>query len=392
MLIPKFTSRIGAVALAATVVLTLSACGGSSDDAGSKREMPAANAELKGEIHLGAVLPLTGVNATIGKDQKRGIDLAVATINSKAGVLGKKLVVDVEDSEGRAPAAIQAARKLVDVSKVPVIIGEYSSGNSIPMQQYLQKQGIVGLNPGSSSIDMRPLGDKQFSVIGLDDVAGAFTADALNESGHKSIAVLAPNNAYGSGIVASVADAFGKLGGKVVGKELYTEGQADYRQELNRLKDLKPDAYVITTYGKDGATINKEVFELGISKDPVFDIYLSQDVPDADPVAVEGRTGMDVNAIADAPESIAYRDAYKLAFGEDFVSSFNGLAYDAVLIAAAAINEAGAATSEAIAKALPTVSQTFTGVTGPILFDADGQRSKQPYVLATVKDGEIVPQ
>lgn len=391
MLNPKFTLRSGAIVLAAAVALTVSACG-SSDSAGGKTEMPAANTELKGEIHLGAVLPLTGVNATIGKDQQRGIDLAVAKVNSENGVLGKKLVVDVEDSEGRAPAAIQAARKLVGVSKVPAIIGEYSSGNSIPMQQYLQKQGIVGLNPGSSSIDMRPLGDKQFSVIGLDDVAGAFTADALNSAGHKSIAILAPNNAYGSGIVNSVSDAFGKLGGKVVGKELYTEGQADYRQELNRLKGLKPDAYVLTTYGKDGATINKEVFELGISKDPVFDIYLSQDVPDADPAAVEGRVGMDVNAVADTPEATAYRDSYKKVYGEDFVSSFNGLSYDTVMIAAAAINEAGAATSDAIAKALPVVSESFVGVTGPVAFDADGQRSKQPYVLAKVKDGEIVPQ
>lgn len=393
MLNRKFTPRSGAIVLAAVVALTLSACGGSSSDGDdNKRELPKTNTDLKGEIHLGAVLPLTGVNATIGKDQKRGIDLAVATINGKNGVLGKKLVVDVEDSEGRAPAAIQAARKLVDVGKVPAIIGEYSSGNSIPMQQYLQKQGVVGINPGSSSIDMRANGDRQFSVIGLDDVAGSFAADALNAKDYKSIAILAPNNAYGSGIVKSVADSFAKLGGTVAGKELYTEGQADYRQELKRLQGLKPDAYVLTMYGKDGATINKEAFELGISEDPVFDIYLSQDVPDADPTAVEGRFGMDVNAVADTPEATAYRDAYKKAFGEDLLSSFNGLAYDAVTIAAAAINEAGSATSDAISQALPTVSETFTGVTGPVKFDADGQRSEQPYVLATVKDGKIVPQ
>jgi len=46
----------------------------------------------------------------------------------------------------------------------------------------------------------------------------------------------------------------------------------------------------------------------------------------------------------------------------------------------------------AIAAALPQVSDTFVGVTGPLKLDQDGQRVDQPYVIATVDDGRIVPQ
>ncbi|MBM7518667.1 ABC transporter substrate-binding protein [Nocardioides nitrophenolicus] len=370
------------------LALSLSACG--SDESTKKAELPTANDALQGEITLGAVLPLTGTNATIGKDQQRGIELAVAKINEGEGVLGKKLVVDIEDSQGTADAAIQAAKKLVSVSKVPAVIGEYSSGNSIPMQQYLESQGVVGVNPGSSSIELRTTGELQFSTIGLDDVAGAFTAGALRDKGYDSIAILAPNNSYGTGIVSSVSDAFEELGGTVTTTGLYTEGQADYRQELGRLKDTKPDAYVVTTYGKDGTVINKEMYELGMTEKPVFDIYLSQDVPDADPKSVEGRLGMDVNSTsADGKD---YSDYYEDAYGEKFISSFNGYAYDAVMLLAAAIDQAGSTDAKAIAAALTEVSKTYDGATGPIAFDADGQRSEQPYVVAEVKDGEIVPQ
>jgi branched-chain amino acid transport system substrate-binding protein len=386
-------NRTRALGLAIPLVLALSmsACGSDSDGASTKKSaLPAANSSLKGEIKIGAVLPLTGTNATIGKDQQRGIELAVAKINEGDGVLGKKLVVDIEDSQGTADAAIQAAKKLVSVGKVSAVIGEYSSGNSIPMQQYLQGQGVVGVNPGSSSIDLRSTGELQFSTIGLDDVAGKFTADALTEKGYKSIAILAPNNSYGTGIVDSVSAAFEANGGKVTTSGLYTEGQSDYRQELNRLKDSEPDAYVVTTYGKDGTVINKEIFELGLTDKPVFDIYMSQDVPDADPKSVEGRIGMDVNSTS--ADGQAYADLYEQTYGEKFISSFNGYAYDAVTLLAEGIESAGSADSAAIAAALPEVSKTYAGVTGPVVLDADGQRSEQPYVIAEVKNGEIVPQ
>lgn len=383
-------ARAWGLALPLALALSLSACGPDDSEAGKGTDLPKANVSLEGEITLGAVLPLTGTNATIGKDQQRGIDLAVAKINQGDGVLGKLLVVKTEDSQGTADAAIQAGKKLVSVSKVPAVIGEYSSGNSIPMQQYLQSAGIVGVNPGSSSIELRNTGSLQFSTIGLDDVAGSFTANALNDKGYKSIAILAPNNAYGTGIVDSVSEAFEGLGGEVTTSGLYTEGQADYRQELGRLKDTDPDAYVVTTYGKDGTTINKEIYELGMTDKPVFDIYMSQDVPDADPQSVEGRIGMDVNATS--ADGRSYADYYEARYGEKFISSFNGYAYDAVMMLTAAINDAGSAAPQAIADALTKISKTYDGATGPIVFDTDGQRSEQPYVVAEVKDGEIVPE
>lgn len=383
-------ARALGLAVPLVLALSLSACGSDKSENNKKSDLPSANSSLKGEVKLGAVLPLTGTNATIGKDQQRGIELAVAKINEGDGVLGKKLVVDIEDSQGTADAAIQAAKKLVSVGKVPAVIGEYSSGNTIPMQQYLQAQGVVGVNPGSSSIEVRTTGDLQFSTIGLDDVAGAFTADALWDKGYKSIAILAPNNAYGTGIVTSVSDAFEKLGGSVETSGLYTEGQSDYRQELNRLKDTDPDAYVITTYGKDGTVINKEIYELGMTDKPVFDIYMSQDVPDADPKSVEGRIGMDVNSSSESGQD--YVDYYETTYGENFISSFNGYAYDAVMMLADAINEADSTDPKKIAAAMPEISKSYDGVTGPIVFDSDGQRSEQPYVVAEVKNGEIVPE
>lgn len=384
-------STVAGIALVSCAAIALSSCAAESGGSGSAEvSLPKANPKLEGTITLGAVLSLTGVSATVGKDQKRGIDLAVAQINADDGVLGKKLVVETQDSEGRAPAAIQAANRLVDVDDVPVLIGEYSSGNTIPMAQALANKNVVHINPGSSSTEVRDLGPHSFSVIGLDDVAGAATAERLHAEGYDSISMIAPNNAFGSGMVDSVTEAFEKLGGTVEVTELYTEGQADYRQELERLRDADADANVFTMYGKDGATINKEVYETGLSEGETFSIYPSMDIVDSDPVAVEGRVGLDV--LAASSDGQGYADAYEKAYGEGFLTSFNSYSYDAVKLAAAAIEKAGSTKPADIQRALPQVAKGYDGVTGPLAMDADGQRIEQPYADVVVRDGELVEQ
>lgn len=387
--------------IVAATALILTACGDGGDNGngneggngalpdggeaiGGESEAP----DLDGTYTIGAVLPLTGSNATIGMDQQRGIELAVEEINANGGVDGMALRVQVEDSEGRAESAIQAAQKLVNVDNVDVVIGEYSSGNSIPMQQFLQEQGVVGVNTGSSSGQMAHNGDLQFSTIGLDHVAGSFSAETLWDAGHESIAIIAPNNAYGSGLSENVVEFYEQLGGDVNATILYTEGQTDYRQDLERLRNAAPDAYVVTMYGQDGTVINRQMYELGLSDTPVFHIYLSMDIPDADPASVEGHWGMDVGINGEG--AAEYAAAYDDAFGESFVSGFNGFSYDATIMIAEAINAADSTDAQAIADALHEISQDHDGVTGPILFDENGQRTSQEYMLADVRDGQII--
>src|SRR3954453_3028888 len=118
-------SRLVSAVFTCTALVLAAGCGSSSDDTStSAAGSTTSTTATSGTITLGAVLPLTGDNATLGADQSRGIELAVADINANGGVLGKKLAVTIEDSQGDTNAALQAAKKLVTVDKVPVVIGE----------------------------------------------------------------------------------------------------------------------------------------------------------------------------------------------------------------------------------------------------------------------------
>lgn len=338
-------------------------------------------------VVFGAVLPLTGASASIGEDQRRGIELAVEKINASGGLLGKPLTVIVEDSAGNAQTALDAAKKLTTIDGAKVVMGEYSSGITVPLRRSLQKAGVVHINCGSSSVKLREAGGGlAFSVIGLDDVMSKFAAAALRAKGFAKAAVILPNNAYGESMSAEFTKAFSAAGGSVVQTLLYTEGQSSYRRELQQVARFEPDIYVYSAYGQEAAIINREAFELGQKKTPWFGIYLSMCISDAPKQTVEGQLGAEVNFIG--PNSAWYRDAYTAKYKEPFRSAFNGYLYDAVTLAARAVAAAGSTDAAAILKAAHALD--YEGATGTIRLDPDGERSRQDYLLVAVKDGAIV--
>lgn len=342
------------------------------------------------EISLGAILPLSGESATAGEDQRRGIELAIAEVNAAGGVLGgRQIKAIIEDSGARVPSALDAAKKLVTIDNVPVVIGEYSSGITIPVATYLVQEGRVHMNIGSSSGKVRDIGPGSYSVIGLDNVSSGFGAQDAFDLGYRKVAVITPNNAFGQGVAGEFEKAFTALGGSVVNTVLYTEGQTSYRRELQQMERTKPDLYFYSAYGKDAATINREAFELGLNQTPWYAGYVSMCTSDSERAYVEGQIGFDLNFVGEHGE--AYKAAYEAAYGEPFVTSFSGYAYDATKLVLAAIDKAGSTDPEAIKTALSEIgAEGIEGATGPIKLDADRQRSSQPYLKQKIVDGVAV--
>ncbi|AYM14353.1 Extracellular ligand-binding receptor [Agrobacterium fabacearum S56] len=339
------------------------------------------------DVTIGAVIPLSGASATTGKDQSRGIELAVKQINANGGVLGKQLKVIVEDSGGKPQTTIDAAKKLVSVDKVPIVIGEYSSGNTIPLGQYLVQEGMPHINPASTSGLVRGIGATSYSVVGLDNVSTEFAAQDVINHGWKKVAVLAMNNAFGQGVAEEFKKHFTAKGGEISTTVMYTIGQSTYRRELQQVEAAAPDAYVFTAYGTEGALIMQEAFELGLQEGkPWYSILITMMNKDTPADFKAGLIGMDVGYIGDGGDT--YKTEYEKTYGEGFLSAYGGYAHDAVLFAAAALNKARGTDKAAVLKAIEDLGKEgVKGATGEIKLDADGQRTHQPYLKFKV-DGE----
>ncbi|CAM3937894.1 ABC transporter substrate-binding protein [Bordetella muralis] len=349
-----------------------------------------SSAWAQNTISLGVVLPLTGPSATVGEDMRRGIELGVEHVNAKGGVLGKKLQVIIEDSGNNPTTALTAARKLITVDRVPAVLGEYSSSITLPMAQYLVKENVVHLNIGSSSNKVRDLGASAFNIVGLEAAGNLFAAKDVYAMGHRNVALIAPNNAYGQGVAHGFTEEFEKLGGKISAQVLYTGGQSTYRRELQQLARAKPDAYLYTAYGHESAVINREAKELGLRDVPWYAYIMSMSVSDTPAEIAEGQIGMELGS-AKGDLGKAYENTFKTKFNEGFKTAFNGYGYDGVLMLAAAIEQGKGTTPAEIIAGLKKVSDAgFTGVTGEIKLDEEGQRVDPPYDRLKYEGGALV--
>ena len=88
---------------------------------------PAIGARAERAADLGVLTPLTGAGSFDGPRMLKAMQAVADEINAAGGVLGRKVELVVEDTETNPEAAVRAAHKLVDVDKVPVIMGTWAS-------------------------------------------------------------------------------------------------------------------------------------------------------------------------------------------------------------------------------------------------------------------------
>ena len=88
----------------------------------------AVKTSSKDTINLGFVTPLSGPGASVGQEELDVAQMAVDDINSKGGVLGKKLELIPEDGKCEGKEASNAANKLVNIDKV-ILFGSRARGD-----------------------------------------------------------------------------------------------------------------------------------------------------------------------------------------------------------------------------------------------------------------------
>jgi len=367
---------------------------------------PAMGAE-EGVV-LGMIAPLTGTNAVQGQDMERGMRLALERVNAGyevpmeggdtrklgPGVLGNPVQIVVENTESRPASAMDAVRKLVNVDKVPAVIGEYSSGVSVPTGQFTNENKVVQISVASTSPKLRDIGPYMFNAIGLDNVGGRHLACfAVNDSGAKRFASIVPNNPFGIGIEISTCKTVEEeFGGECVSKVRYELGKPDYRAEVRRLFTAEPEAAFYTAYGTESRLILRQAFEQGL--EPPKGWYAdymtmwSNELKEI-PEAAEGIKGWVVGVSGDFFQK-EYARAYERAYGEAPTTAFGAYAYDATMLLLLAIDEAGTATSDAIREALPKAAQSYLGVTGDKRMDEDGMQVTESYQTRVYTKGELV--
>ncbi|HET7874724.1 MAG TPA: ABC transporter substrate-binding protein, partial [Methylomirabilota bacterium] len=93
-------------------------------------------------IKIGVLYDLTGPFAAAGAvPGSIGTKIAVDMLNEKGGVLGKHKIQTVAgDSQSKPDVAINEAERLLNVEKVDILLGIYSSAIAVPLAEKVDKQ------------------------------------------------------------------------------------------------------------------------------------------------------------------------------------------------------------------------------------------------------------
>ena len=90
-------------------------------------------------IKIGASMPLTGMFAVPGSKHLEGYKMCVDMINQNGGWLGKKVILLGIDNRSDTETAISQYERFINVDKVDLVFGTFSSKLTFPTSTILAK-------------------------------------------------------------------------------------------------------------------------------------------------------------------------------------------------------------------------------------------------------------
>lgn len=342
------------------------------------------------EAVIGVSLPMTGPKALVGRNYKQGVELAVSEINAAGGVLGKPLEVVFQDDQGDNPnGAINAVNKLMQVDKVPVMIGPHYSVTQMATQKTYCNGKVVSLTGGTSVAITRSGCNYVIRTRSDDDVQAKALIDYAQKelkAGEKT-AVFYANDDFGKSGQARVVAQMAALGLKPVAVESHNPSDKDYSAQLAKLEKTGAQLVILWAHDTDAALILRQAKQFGL-KFKFAGAVLSEDAfLKLAGSAAEGAMSASYFVPTDPNPAVQdfvkkYEAKFKMA-----PDVWSATYYDATILAAKAINEAKSTDVDKVRAAFGQVQ--YKGLLADYKCDKAGDCNKQVNIVE-IKGGKPV--
>jgi branched-chain amino acid transport system substrate-binding protein len=275
--------RLLAAALC-SCMLFVTACGGSDEAASGGGSSEATNGAAaaqnsSGPITIGVTGARSGFMSAFDIPFGVGVDLAVADLNAKGGVLGRKLQTVVCDSKTEiAQSATCGAEVLGKGAAVQLTSCDYDFGG--PAARVADQKGIISLACAASpKYGKQGIGPNAFSIAAGTPTEGAVMAEyAYKKLGKRSAYLLRDTGLEYSKAFCQYFEArFKELGGKIVGRDDFANDDQSIASQIGNLRGAnpKPDVIGYCSFAPGGAAGLRQIrgagIDLPIVADTAFD-------------------------------------------------------------------------------------------------------------------------
>jgi branched-chain amino acid transport system substrate-binding protein len=359
-------------------------------------------------VKIGAFFDLSGPASFIGTPTKLVADMVVDKINKEGGVNGQPIELIVGDTEGDPAKAVNIAKKFIYKDKVAAIIGPTRTGTGMAVKKIIHAGKVpTFMTVGGDPVIMGgpKLGpfDWVFKSPQRSSVAVKRLYTYLKDKGLVKIALLTASDGFGKDGVRWLTRLAPEFGLEIVAQEAFGPKDTDMTAQLTNAKNAGPQAIVVWTIGPAGSIVSKNKAQLGIDL-PLFQCH---GLPDPKYIELAGKASegdrmpatklMIVDALSDTdPQKPVIQEFVRLytdeyGYHKQFpINTHSGYAWDAIMIVASAMKQAGTEADSLRAAIERTTG--YVGISGVYNLTPEDHNGLDvdSMVIVQVKDGKFV--
>jgi len=307
-------------------------------------------------LQLGVLTPLTGAGGFDGPRMAKAMQAVIDEVNAAGGLLGRKVVLVVEDDQTNPEAAVRGARKLIDVTKVPAIMGTWASAvTSAVAPLCWESRTFLTTVSGADSITKLPHQGYLIRTQPNNHLQAGKHAEFIASLGIRRCYMLSIQAPFSQPTQDRATEVLKQLNSQMVGTLIYDKDKTTYRSEVDQALRTNPDLIYLNGYAPDVTILLRDLYRAGYSGLRFAQSYAvtSKVLESLPPEVTEGVITVQPSADVSSP---AYELAKKrLSLPEP--DSYETQATDWASLVSLAIAHAKVATGEGIHDHVRRISQ-----------------------------------
>ena len=352
--------------------------------------LAAGSAHAQEKLRIGLITTLSGPPATLGQQQRNGLQLAIKTLGGKLG--GREVELIIQDDELKPDVAVSKVKAFVERDKVDFVVGPVFSNILGAIMKPATDGGsfLISPNAGPSVFAGRECNANFFVTSYQNDQNHEVLGKYAQDKGMKRVFIMAPNYQAGKDSLAGFKRYFK---GEIVDEVYVPLNQLDYSAELAKIAAAQPEAIFVFLPGGMGVNFVKQFRQAGLADKVTFLSAFTVDestLPAQQDAALGFFGGSNWAPNLDTPENKAFVAAYEKEYNA-VPGSYAFHAYDAALLIDSALKATGGSTANKDALRAAMMKADFKSLRGKFKFNTNHYPIQDFYLVKVAKrpDGKF---